>query len=170
MSSIIEQDRIAPQVCKCDKIVLDEDRQEMHGLNCSSREKRHEHVVRLLVQFLNSVTPECSIIKFARVQSEVELKCGAPEAPKKMSDFRLEFPSGKVYWVDIAIVNPVAPSYLALGSDKDGFLATSREEDRKSRIYEKFLPPGQTGRLSPSFVPPQVTSVGKRRNSWKKLL
>ena len=166
---IIEQDRIAPQVCKCDEIVLDEDRQEMHGLNCSStafpREKRHDHVVRLLVQFLNSVTPECSIIKFARVQSEEELNSGAPESPKKMSDFRLEFPSGKVYWVDVAIVNPAAPSYLALGSDKDGFLATSREEDRKSRIYEKFLPPGQTGRFIP-FICSATGSLGRKATEF----
>ena len=141
----------------------------MHGLNCSStafpREKRHDHVVRLLVQFLNSVTPECSIIKFARVQSEEELNSGAPESPKKMSDFRLEFPSGKVYWVDVAIVNPAAPSYLALGSDKDGFLATSREEDRKSRIYEKFLPPGQTGRFIP-FICSATGSLGRKATEF----
>jgi hypothetical protein len=141
----------------------------MHGLNCSStalpREKRHDHVVRLLIQFLNAVCSECSIIKFARVQSEEELNAGAPEAPKKLCDFRLELPSGRVYWIDVAVVNPAAPHYLAAGSDKNNSIATSMEEDRKSRIYDRFLPQGQAGLL---YVLLQVTSARKRQNSWKK--
>ena len=82
-----------------------------------------------------------------------------------MSDFRLELPSGKIYWVDIAIVDPAAQSYVAWGCDKDGFLAMSMEKQRKSRIYEKFLPPGQTGRFIP-FICSATGRLGRKATEF----
>ena len=79
-----------------------------------------------------------------------------------MSDFRLELPSETVYWIDIAVVNLAAQASLALGSDNNGHLATSREEDRKSRIYEKFLPLGETGH-SITFICSATSSLGRKQ-------
>ena len=68
---------------------------------------------------------KCSIIKFARVQSEEEFNAGAPEAPKKLCNFHQEFPSGGVH--SGMVMNPAAPQYLAAESDKDSNIA---DEDR----------------------------------------
>ena len=65
-----------------------------------------------MIQFLKRLFLACEIIKFKRVQDEAELNAGAPEAPKRISDFQLTLKDRK-YFIDIAIVNPSSPSFMA---------------------------------------------------------
>ena len=56
-------------------------------------------------------TPERTVVMFARVQSEEKLSVSDPELPKRISDFRIEYPTRQVYCVDMAIINRTAPTY-----------------------------------------------------------
>ena len=162
---IIDQDEIATQVCTCDGTELEKENEEYHGLSCrctaEQRMARHDHVQKLLIQLIRTITPECSIIQFARVQREDELNAGAPQQPKRLSDFRLEYPNGRVYWIDVAIVNPSAPCYLAKDSATKENVASSIEEAEKQRRYSMFLPDDQVDRFIP-FVVEATGNIGKK--------
>ena len=122
----------------CDDTELEKTNEEYHGLSCrctaEQRRARHDHVQKLLIQLIRTITPECTIIQFARVQSEEELNTGAPQRPRRLSDFRLEYPNGRVYWIDVAIVN------LAKDSATKENVASSTEEAEKQRRYSMLLP------------------------------
>ena len=162
---IIDQDEIATQVCNCDDTELEKTNEEYHGLSCrctaEQRMARHDHVQKLLIQLIRTITPECTIIQFARVQSEEELNAGAAQRPRRLSDFRLEYPNGRVYWIDVAIVNPSAPCYLAKDSATKENVASSIEEAEKQRRYSMFLPDDQVDRFIP-FVVEATGNIGKK--------
>ena len=152
-------------MCNCDDTELEKTNEEYHGLSCrctaEQRMARHDHVQKLLIQLIRTITPECTIIQFARVQSEEELNAGAAQRPRRLSDFRLEYPNGRVYWIDVAIVNPSAPCYLAKDSATKENVASSIEEVEKQRRYSMFLPDDQVDRFIP-FVVEATGNIGKK--------
>ena len=146
-----------PLMCYCDNTHLDDFNQEHHGLGCKAvsedRIRRHDMVQHLLIQFLERLFPACEIIEFKRVQDEAELNAGAPEAPKIISDFQLTLNRRK-YFIDIDIVNPSSPSYMAKqpSSIFTPLVAALCEQIRKRGRYERFLPTPDEFRFIPFVV------------------
>jgi hypothetical protein len=69
---------------------------------------------------------------------------------------------GRVYWCDLTVVEPSAPSYVRLGSDREGNVAVSKAEGDKMSDWLKRKPPAavivsplgmeSTGRLGNKFI------------------
>jgi len=142
---ITETNAHVPLMCYCDDTQLNHPNLDHHALGCKSvsidRIYRHEVVVHHLIQTLKRLFPKCEIIKFKRVQDENELNNGDPEKPKRISDFQFTV-DGRKHFIDVAVVNPSAPTYIAKqpSSSTVPLVAAGTEELRKRSKYEKFLP------------------------------
>ena len=95
---------------------------------------------------------------FPRVQSDEEFKTCDLKLLKRISDFQIKYPTGRVYWwVDVAIVNPAAPTLIKNGSDTAEYIDTNIEESREEIKIARILPPDQAG----CFIPFVVKVTGR---------
>jgi len=149
--TFINHEFIAAQICRCDGINIAEANEEFHGLKCNAtselQKTRHDLVFKHLVRLIKKINLECTVLMIACVQLEDKLNTNDPELPKRISDFRIEYPTSRVYWVDVAIVNPAAPTCIRNGSETTEYIVTIIEETQKVTKFARFLLMGQAGRF-----------------------
>ena len=63
----------------------------------------------------------------------------------------------RIYWIDLAILNPAALTYIKNGSCTTEYIATNIEETRKRMKYARFLPTDQVQR----FIPFVLEATGR---------
>jgi hypothetical protein len=125
-----------------------------HALSCSGLgtecTARHDSLV----------TDVASWLQRKKIQMKKEKVVNPPH--KGRADLWVRDLDGRVYWCDLTVAEPSAPSYVRLGSDREGDVAVNKAEGDKMSEWLKRKPPAavvvsplgmeSTGRLGNKFM------------------